>query len=185
MHLRIRALALSLTLIILASLPVARAQTESPPARLGIVGGFRQNVGEMGDLYRLGWLLGVNAGYQGSWIPIGILWSVMFGQFYSNDPGNVDPDLSIVEMSFGLNGRKLISQASFRYLFAGAGVTLLRSESSLPPGDERTFIGPYVGGGIEQYLLGKYLVSVEARYGLLFGGPAGVSLNVAVNFGTF
>ncbi len=172
-------------LVLLASSSGAWSQTvdETPPARLGLVVGMRQYLGEVGDTYGFGLLAGINAGFKPKWLPVGFLWSVLFGLIDSSDPRNVDTDLSIVEMSLGLHGRLAISRRSLRYLFATAGASFLRTENTLPPDGKRQFLGPYVGVGWEEYFLGSYLVGLEARYGLITGGPEALSLNLSINFG--
>jgi len=157
---------------------------DTPPTRIGLMLGMRQNLGEAGDSYDFGLLAGIDAGFKPKWLPVGFLWSVLFGLIDSSDPRNVDTDLSIVEMSLGLHGRVAISRPSQRYLFATTGLSFLRTENTLPPDGKRQFFGPYVGGGWEEYFLGNYLVGLEVRYGLLAGGPQSLSLNLTINFGT-
>ena len=106
------------------------------------------------------------------------------GVFSETWQPDVDLDLSTLEMSFGLHGRIEIPRLELQYVTLGAGVTLLRSESVLPPDNERGFVGPYAGAGWEGYFLGKFLVGLEGRYGLMAYGPKAITLNISLSFGT-
>jgi len=178
-----RVVAVALCVAALSAPTESMAQSETPPARIGIVGGVRQHLGDVGELYGFGWLLGVDAGYQPPWFPVGIMWTVLRGEFGSDEPSNVDSDLTMLEMTFGFHGRLSLSDTAVRHLTLGTGVAVLRSENALPPDNKRSFVGPYVALGYEQYLAGRYLVGLETRYGLLFGGPRGVTMNLSIHFG--
>jgi hypothetical protein len=181
---RTRLLAAALVLVSVVGPAAAQPEPETPPARFGLVVAGRENLGDAGDVYRWGALAGINAGYHPTWFPAGVVWQVLFGHFEAADSGVVDQSLSTVEMSFGLHTRFALSETSLRYLFANAGVTLLRTENTLPPDSKRIFIGPYVGGGWEEYFLRRYLVGAEIRYGLIAGGPPAIGLHLSVSFGT-
>jgi hypothetical protein len=159
-----------------------------PWGKIGLTAGFRQNVGPASGDYGFGWLWGVEAGYNVSHIgkpgSIGLSWSVLWGRFDADDPGLSALQLRTLELSFGGRLRYALGEGAPRFVVLSGGVTLLRSSQPLPPDDSRSHTGPYAGLGVEQYLLGRHLLSFDARYGLISGGPAGLSLMLTVAWGS-
>ncbi len=160
----------------------ALAQDDLPDGKFGVVSGLRQNIGSLGDSFGLGWLLGIEAGYQPG--ALGASWEVLWGQFAVSDPEIVDSSLGILEMNFGLRLRRIIGAGEPRFAVATAGVTVLRTAVPIPPDGVRNYVGPYLGLGIDQYLFGRYLITFEARYGVLFNGPQSLSLVASFAFGS-
>ena len=165
-----------------------RAQDDLPVGRFGFVGGFRQNTGQLGDDFGLGYLIGVEAGYQPSSLAknfsLGVSWEVLWGQFDADNPELVETELSVLEMNFGLRLRRAIGEAEPQFFVAAAGVTLFRTSIPVPPDSDRLYVGPYAGVGLDRYLAGRYLLSFEARYGLIAYGPSSLSLVLAFSFGS-
>lgn len=180
--------ALAVFLFVCACAAPAAAQSEIPSGKFGLTSGLRQNTGSLGNSYGFGWLIGVGAGYQprgfGSTYDFGASWEVMWGQFGADDPELVTESLSILEMSFALRLRRTISDSVPRFLAASAGVSLLRTNVPIPPEMDRLYIGPYAGLGIDQYVANRYLVGLEARYGMITAGPSSLSLMATVAFGS-
>jgi hypothetical protein len=168
--------------------PRAEAQSELPVGKFGFVTGVRQNVGELGDTYQLGGLLGISAGYQpsslGRVFSLGVSWSVLWSWIGTDDPSQVTTTLRELEMNFGLRIRRVLGSTTPRFIAASTGVTLLRTSIPVPPDDDRLYVGPYLGIGLEQYFLGKFLMSFDARYGLIAGGPNSLTLMLSISFGS-
>jgi hypothetical protein len=83
----------------------------------------------------------------------------------------------------GLGARlRLAPSDPTRSLFLGGGAALLRANAPLPPDDERSYLGGFVGLGLEQLAWARSLVTFELRYGL-FGGPGSLSVLLGVGFG--
>lgn len=158
-----------------------------PVGQIGALGGVRQGVGQLGEVFGLGGVVGIRAGYQRSsteskW-SLGADWSVLWGFFAADDPGISDEALRLLEMSGGVRLRRLLGEDVPRFLVPRTGVTILRTNVPVPPDMDRTYFGPYLGVGIEQYLLGKYLLSVEWQYGVLVGGPGSLTGMVTFSVG--
>ena len=167
--------------------PDQATEAELPSGKWGFIGGLRQNVGELGGMYSFGWLWGLAAGYQptrpGQSLSVGFDWSAMFGRFYASQVGIADDPLKVVEMSFGTRVRTAVGEESPRFLAGTAGLTVMRTSAPVPPGNDRLYVGGYVGFGVEQYL-GSWLVGLEARFGLLGNGPSGLTLVGSVSWGS-
>jgi hypothetical protein len=167
--------------------PLQPDEDELPAGKWGIVGALRQNIGELGESYGLGWLIGIEAGYQptrhGQAFSLGLSWSAMWGRFYAEDPGIADDPLSIVELNFGTRVRTALGEEAPRFLVGSAGLTVLRTSVPVPPDMERLYLGGYAGFGVEQYVMG-WLVGLDARFGLLGSGPTGLTLVGSVSWGS-
>lgn len=184
-----RCLPAALALLVVAgAAPPAVAQSELPAGRFGVATGVRQNTGALGNSYALGGVIGIEAGYQpskaGRTYDLGASWAVLWGFFPSDDPELVKEWLRVLEMSFGLRFRRSLTQSTPRFLVASGGVSLYRTNVPVPPDGDRLYLGPYVGIGIDQYLANRYLFNLEARYGLLGGGPGSLSLLASFTVGS-
>ena len=173
----------------------AYAQTESdvPQVRLAVVLSGRGNLGELGDEFDRGWLWGFEAGWQPG--RFGLAWSIgwsvpqwtgyaLGGSFENGDPMAVEATVGLTEMSFGPRLRWPLSEETPRFLLGNAGVTMLRASIPIPPDSSREYIGPFAGIGYEQLFLGRYMIALEARYGMIVGGPAGLTFNLSLAFGS-
>ena len=159
----------------------AAAQDGPPEGRIGIATGVRRNVGELGETFPWGYQLGFEAAYQPG--RLGIAWSVMFSWFSTDDAGAADDALRPREMHLGLRLRWPLSDQDVRAIPITLGGTLLRTDIPTPPDAERLYVGPYVGLGYEE-LLGGFVLAVEARYGMLLAGPAGLSFVLTISRGS-
>jgi hypothetical protein len=183
-----RCLPAALALLLLAGAAPAAAQSELPAGRFGGAVGVRQNGGALGNSYGLGGVFGIEAGYQpnraGRTHDLGVSWAVLWGFFPSDDPELVKEWLRVLEMSFGLRFRRSLAQSTPRFLVASAGLSLYRTNVPVPPDDNRLYLGPYAGIGVDQYVANRYLANLEARYGLLGGGPGSLSLGLSFAVGS-
>jgi hypothetical protein len=168
--------------------PPPPGDTSLPSGKFGVIGALRQNIGELGGEYGFGWLFGIDAGYQptrpGQAFSFGLAWSAMWGRFGAEQAGNVDDPLKVLEMSFGARVRRALGEEVPRFLVGGAGVTVLRTNVPVPPDSDRLYFGGYGGVGVEQYVLGRLLLGVEARYGLFGSGPSGLTFMLSVSSGS-
>jgi hypothetical protein len=166
----------------------AGPEDELPAAKFGVFTGMRQNVGELGDSYGLGWIWGIDAHYQPTELDrafsFGLAWSVAFTRVGADDPTIADDPLRLLELSLGVRMRRALGQLAPRFVVAGVGATMLRANVPIAPHDERSYVGGYGALGIEQYVLGRYLLGLEARYGLFGDGPAGLTVVFGVGFGS-
>lgn len=182
----------ALLLVVLAAPAVAHGDEDDLPAgKFGAFGAIRQNLGELGDSYGNGWMMGIDAMYQptrpGQGFSVGLAWSAaVIGRFGADDINVADSPLKIVEMTAGLRLRRGLSDTTPNYLFATGGGAVLRTSVPVPPDDKRVYYGGYGGLGFEQYVrfLGRSLVSVEARYSLLGQGPQSVTMLFGIGWGS-
>jgi hypothetical protein len=162
-------------------------QDELPAGKWGFVAALRQNIGELGQKYGFGWLLGVEAGYQptrhGQTLSLGLEWSALFGRFYASQVGLPDDPLMVVELSMGACARIAMGEETPRFLVVSAGATMLRTSVPVPPDEDRLYIGGYAGFGVEQYV-GNALFGLDARFGLLGSGPIGLTLVASISIGS-
>ena len=175
-------------LCVLAAHPPAQAdEGDIPPGKFGLYSGVRQNVGDLGDRYGWGYVLGIDANYYflstpGRTLSLGVAWSTSFGRFGAEMADNVDSPMRLVEMSLGFRLRRSLSEESPRFAVVSAGGSVLRTSVPVPPDEDRLYVGPYVGVGYEQFVLGRNLFTVDARYGLLANGPASVTVVAGLGF---
>jgi hypothetical protein len=168
---------------ILAALAgAARADDELPKGRYALAIGMRQNAGTLGSAFRFGGTVAVEGGYLPG--AIGPAWALRWGYFPSGDESRADQTLWTIELDFGLRLRRpLAPEGGPPLLVAVGGLTLLRSNVPVPPDEERLYVGPYAGLGVETDLGGR-LLGLEARYGLLFGGPGALTLQLSFAWGS-
>jgi hypothetical protein len=173
-------------LAILWSRPVSAE--ELPKGKIGMIGGARQGLGALGGRFGLGPVWGIAAGWQPASterrLSFGIGWSLVWGHHWPDDSTENSSSLSTREMSLGVKLRVLTEQASPLFLSTGVGVSLLRTSVPVPPDDERSYVGMYWSIGPEFYVLGRYLVDFEMRYGPFISGPGSLTLAFGLSFGS-
>lgn len=183
---------MGLGLLLVAMLaPQAMAQDEGklPSGKFGLSLGVRQGIGRLGGDYGLGMVGAVEAGYHPTAadraLSAGLSWSVVWSWFGPDDQASITGSLHLLEFNFGAELRRLIDEPTARFLSLGTGISLLRANVPIPPDQARVYLGPYVSAGIEQFAFGgDLLISFEARYGLIVGGPGTISFAIGVGFGT-
>ena len=109
-----------------------------PSGRFGIAGAARQNIGELGESYGLGLLIGVEAGYQAAperdW-SLGINWTTLFrGWYFADDPSLIEQTVNVSEMSFGLRLQRVLSATLPRYIVVCGGGHLSPEQHTPGPG---------------------------------------------------
>ena len=172
----------ALAIALLAALGGRAAADGVPVGRYGFSLGARQNVGSLGGAFGRGLTFGVEAGYLPG--QLGATWAVRWGYFKSSDASRADSTLWLLEMDLGLRFREPLGENAPRFLIATGGLTLMRSNIPIPPDESRLYYGPYVGFGLEQLLFSSQMFAFEARYGLVAGGPAGLTLLLTYSFGS-
>ena len=175
-----------LGVLVVFSSPAAADEEDVPAGKFGLFGGVRQNVGDLRDDYGWGYLIGLDAHYHpmrpGQSLSLGFAWSTAFGRFGADDPSIADSPMRSVEMSLGLRLRKSLGETAPRYLVLSGGGTLLRTNVPVAPEMERVYVGGYAALGYEEYMFGRQLIAVDARYGLFGDAPGSVSLTVGIGF---
>ena len=170
-------------LVLVGTAAPARADV-MPSGRLSAVGGIRTGTQSLDDAFGLGVLYGIEAAWEpmpdGRRISYALHWNVLFGDFGA-DPAAITGELDILEMGLGARLRLAPSDPA-RSMFLGGGAALLRANAPLPPDDERSYLGGFVGLGLEQLAWKRALLTFELRYGLI-GGPGSVSVLLGVGFG--
>jgi hypothetical protein len=161
----------ALVLALLVAAGTAHAQV--PGTRIGAVGGARANMGALGNRYSLGYFVGLEAGLMPSWF--GVVWSLQYANFTSSDDRNVEDTLELFDLDLGVRVRLAPRPEVPAYLWLQLGVDLVRSNIPLEPDQETSHFGPTarIGG---ELVLGKFILSLGADYGLIAGGPSGLRL---------
>ncbi len=177
----------ALVVAVLCAAAAPAGADELPAGRFGVIAGARTGTGALGDRFGFGPVWGMEAGYnpadtERNW-SFGVAWSVLWGWFRADRPSVNDGSLWLLEMNFGGRVRRRLGATSQAYLVGNVGVTVLRTNTPIPPDDKRSYLGPYAGIGVEGYASAKYLVSFEARYGVFAGGPGSLSFLLGFSFG--
>ncbi|MCP4443716.1 MAG: hypothetical protein GY811_00025 [Myxococcales bacterium] len=161
----------------------AAADSDDPSAASGrfgftIVG--RYNRGDLGELYRAGFLWGVHAGLDK---PVGdsqwtvrLRWTALVrGYYFASDDSQVESTIDLTEVDLAVSASHTFLRPGQR-LFGNAGAVLLLSKLPIPPTDDRRYLGWFAGLGFERTALGEWAWSVEARYSRLDTGLANLNL---------
>jgi hypothetical protein len=184
--LNLRVLRAFAALLLLAPGAAAADEGDIPAGKFGLYSGVRQNIGDLADRYGWGYVLGIEAHYHptrpGQSLSLGLAWSTTFGRFGAEMEDTVDTPMRLVEMSLGLRLRRSLSENVPRFAVVSAGGTVLRTSVPVPPDEERLYLGAYAGIGYEQFVLGRNLLTVDARYGLVGTGPASVTVVAGLGF---
>ncbi len=175
----------------LSALPGEALADEADPSastgRFGLVTAVRNNLGGLGDLYRMGFLWGFHAGLdkplgESEW-HVGISWSTLVrGYYFSSDESLVDCTIALTEVDLGVDISHTVLRPGQR-VFGTGGAVLLLSNVPIPPADERRYLGWYAGVGYKRVLGGDWNVSVETRYSRLSRGLANLNLVFGITAG--
>jgi hypothetical protein len=148
--------------------------------RIGALGGARTNMGVLGSRYAIGALTGLEAQLMAGWL--GVVWSLQYTYFPSSDPRNVESNLDLWDLDFGLRARVAIRPDGPAFFFGQLGVDLMRASVPLEPDLDTSYVGPTVRIGGE-LVLGTIVLSLSADYGLIVGGPSGLRLLLFAGLG--
>lgn len=161
---------------------------QGPDTRMAFVIGGRANTGELGRRYYAGFTFGAEAGYvphlPGTRWSFGVvarlLGTYTFVEGTQSDL-NVESAYWASELGLGLRARVRLGSGA-TYAFVDATADLLRAGIPLPPDDSREYFGPSAGGGLE-IVAGSVSLTLGARYGLITGGPSGLTLLISFGVG--
>ncbi len=177
--------ALLVALLLAAAAAPAAADT-LPSGMIGLVGGVRQGIGPVAPQFALGALWGIEAGWQPmvatrtfGWA---VRWRTLFSGYWSADAANTATDLRVVEMDVGGALRIAPDRGKGRLVDLGGGISALRTNVPLAPDGHRSYFGPYVMAGLEQFVGSTMSVTFEIRIGEI-GGPDTLSALVGIKFG--
>jgi hypothetical protein len=181
----IMAMGVAMVVTMGVAVPSALAQREDalPTGRIGASVGVKQGTAGLGGDF--GVVAGIEAGYHPTRLDqrfsLGGFWAVR-RSWFGEDETSIAGALNLIELDFGGRLRVALERGSPRYLVLGAGASLLRANVTLPPDDERHYVGPYGSLGFEVYVQ-DILIGLEGRYGLLALGPGSFSVLASVSLG--
>jgi hypothetical protein len=175
---------------VFASDRLAWAEGDDPSAasgRFGLVLTLRDNLGDLGDLYKCGFLWGFHAGLdkpvgESDW-HVGVAWSTLVrGYYFSSDSSQVNSTIHLTEVNLGVNASHTVFREGQR-AFGTGGAVLLLSNLPIPPANERRYLGWYAGIGYKRNIVGEWTLGVEARYSRLSRGLANLNLVFGITAG--
>jgi hypothetical protein len=159
-----------------------------PSGSVGAVVGAQS--GTAGSYKPLG--IGVAYGLTAAWQPMaeeqrlgwGLRWSAMFGYFPTGTSARVSGVLRLVELDLVARLRIAPTLKPGRYLTAGVGASLVRSNEPICRTGEvcktRAFAGPIATLGYEHNAWGAVLFGVDLRYGPIETVSSSIGLLVSV-----
>jgi hypothetical protein len=150
---------------------VAGAGPSAKPLGVGFALGFSAAVQPMRSDQRLGWSL---------------RWSSLFQ--YQNILSNataarISGDVRLYQADVVFRGRFAPTDRSGTYLTGGVGLSLLRSNQPVPPDSQRVWAGGIVTLGVDKYVWSGFLLSLDARFGLIGNGPTTIATLLTVGYG--
>ena len=171
------------------ALATGRAVAEPlPPGSMGVVvlGG---QAGTGADAKRLGFgYVFPFLSFQAAWQPMSterrvgwtVRWTTMFYESYSASAAQVT-GLETMQMDLTVGIRIRPGSDPRRYITARAGPGLLRANQTIPPANDRAFLGAATSVGFQQYFVGTLLLlDVDVRYGLI-GGPSEIAVTAGIS----
>ena len=176
------------TVALLSGSSDVRADDPLADGKLGVALGVTSAVGASSGDFGFGLVAATEAAYQPINLDSDWGWAVHWSAAYcwcsAASSASVTGDLRWFSMTLGGRIRRAMSRTRPRYSFLGIGAELLRSNVPVPPDDRRSYVGPYVSGGVEQYQSGgRSLVGFEVRYGMVATGPSNLSILLTFGFG--
>jgi len=154
-----------------------------PPGAIGILFGLHSGTGADAKRIGLGYY---EFGGEASWQPTSPArrWgftarvSTLFGTspqkwFFmsgTNATAAQVEDLHTLQMDATVGLRVRPSANPGRFITLRVGAEALRANQPIPPHDQRAFVRAIASVGIDQYIAGTALLSVDVRYGVVAGG---------------
>lgn len=174
--------AVAMACFALAAFTAGAARAAPPEGRIAIVSGGQGNVGRIADQYFLGWVFGIEAGYQPR--ALGLSWSLRWTRFSSASDENVNDTLLMTDMGFALRLRQPLGpDERAPALIATTGMDILRTSIAVPPDDSRLYYGPAASIGLER-TFDEFMISMSMSYGLFVNGPSAVTLLLSLGVGS-
>jgi hypothetical protein len=166
---------------------VASAQAEPPMSYASLVVGVQQNMGELGDHFRYGFVGGTEAGVHkrfgehAIW-DLGIAWALLYGYFPASGDREVDPYIEVIQLEGIVRGRVRLPGPMPLFVLAEGGASMYRASLPVPPDNEQIYVGATAGGGLE-IDIGSFVIALGVRYGLFLDGPMGMRVMVRGGLG--
>jgi len=173
---------------------VARAQIASagddqatpdalPPAKLTALIAVVHGTGSVADDLGFGWAWGFEAAWQPARVDRAVAWALaadlMFLSF-GDEPANLlAGSVDAVELALIARVRWAPTPVPGRFLTLGAGGSLWRASSPVPPDGRGDYNGPLAELGLEQ-LFGKLAIELHARLGPIATGPTVITGSLGV-----
>ncbi len=156
-----------------------------PPARVSAIAGGKLGTGALFD--QLG--AGLVWGFEGAYAPLrapqtiglGVTWSVLWSDFFGGSARVADA-WKTVEFDLGLRLRLMIGARRRAVAYLAGGAVLTRANESPFADDDRSFIGPWGGFGLEAGILGL-VVTGGARFAVLDQSQGTLALTLSVGLG--
>ena len=169
-------------LIVVAALLVSRGASADPTSRLALTGGRRANFGAVGQLWSGGWVRGVEAGYQPTWI--GVAWALLWTTL---SPAQEDTTLSSVDTwqidtAARFRARVPLGLPAQTFVSVQAGGTLLRTEVPLTEGAGAGSFGGVAGAGFE-VAIGGLQLGLGVGGAVYAGGPTSFDVRLSIGYG--
>lgn len=170
----------------LASAPATAEPLPSGSMGVVVLGGV---AGTGADNNRLGYgYVFPFLSFQAAWQPMStdrrigysIRWTTIFTDTYEASAAQVT-DLETMQMDLTAGLRVRPGNNPRRYVTLRGGPGLLRANQTIPPKNERAFIGGAASVGVQQYFIGTLLLlDIDVRYGLI-GGPSEIALTAGIS----
>lgn len=184
---------LSLALVAVVASTATRGHAESdrlPSTSLGVTTGIVAGAGPSAKPLGFGFALGFAAAVQPMRSDQRLGWSVRWSSLfqYQNILSNataarISGDVRLYQADVVFRGRFAPTERSGTYLTAGVGVSLLRANQPVPPDSQRVWAGGLVTLGVDKYVWSGFLLSLDARFGLIGNGPTTFATLLTVGYG--
>ncbi|MBZ0233572.1 MAG: hypothetical protein K8M05_14700 [Deltaproteobacteria bacterium] len=176
----------ALVVAALVSAPAAAAAEDLPTGRLSVLAGARNGTGGLAEELGVGWMVGIEAGYQPmaptQRIGWGATWSTQFS-WYGDGSARVADQLAMVEMDLGLRARVVMGARRRLVLHVGGGGALLRLNEPVVRDGARDQVGPWGSAGVE-FRLASFIWGVSMRYATIVDGSGTIGLHLAIGTGS-
>jgi hypothetical protein len=154
-----------------------------PPAKLTALIAVVHGTGSVADDLGFGWAWGFEAAWQPARVDRAVAWAVaadlMFLSF-GDEPANLlAGSIDAVELALIGRVRWAPTPVPGRFLTLGAGGTVWRASSPVPPDGRGDYNGPLAELGLEQ-LFGKLAIELHARLGPIATGPTVITGSLGV-----
>jgi hypothetical protein len=152
-----------------------------PVSRLSIVGGRRENFGKVAERWDGGWIRGVEAGIQPSWM--GMAWALYFTTLHA-EPGMSlgTVDTWQIDVAARARARLPLPIPAQTFLHTQLGMSILRSEIPLADGAGAGSFGAITGAGLD-IAVGGLQFGLAAGFNIGFDGSASLDVRLSIGYG--
>ncbi len=164
--------------LLLAALLATPAAAQPSRTKWGVRTGARLPTGDLGSRYGLGFVAGFESSYMPTWF--GLAWSLQYTWFWDrSDARNVDT-LQLIDLDASVRTRVALSSTFPVFVWAQAGVGLVRASVPLEPDLGTSYIGPVGGAGVELAMWSPVVLAISTDYSYLGSGPSGFRVLASV-----